>query len=173
MTEQESVVEQTLRSAVITDLYLKSQISVVVHVLEADGYVLYMYQLQISEIFLCLIILHRSILATVLNAVFLALMQAGISMYDMLVASTVGYVKGKVVLDMNQTEIAAGGAYIPLVVKARTEEVVFMQLDSTLSFELLEEAMLHGVKGCKQIRVFQESVMKRYMQSQKERQGKK
>lgn len=100
-------------------------------------------------------------------------MQAGISMYDMLVASTVGYVKGKVVLDMNQTEIAAGGAYIPLVVKARTEEVVFMQLDSTLSFELLEEAMLQGVKGCKQIRVFQESVMKRYMQSQKERQGKK
>ena len=151
VTEQESVVEQTLRSAVITDLYLKSQISVVVHVLEADG----------------------SILATILNAVFLALMQAGISMYDMLVASTVGYVKGKVVLDMNQTEIAAGGAYIPLVVKARTEEVVFMQLDSTLSFELLEEAMLHGVKGCKQIRVFQESVMKRYMQSQKERQGKK
>lgn len=173
MTEQESVVEQTLRSAVITDLYLKSQISVVVHVLEADGYVLHMYQLQISEFFLCLIILHRSILATILNAVFLALMQAGISMYDMLVASTVGYVKGKVVLDMNQTEIAAGGAYIPLVVKARTEEVVFMQLDSTLSFELLEEAMLHGVKGCKQIRVFQESVMKRYMQSQKERQGKK
>lgn len=107
---------------------------------------------------------YRSIISTILNAVFLALMQAGISMYDMLVACTVGYVRGKLVLDMNQTEITAGGAFIPLVVKARTDEIVFIQLDSTLSFELLEEAMTYGVKGCKQIRTYQESVMKRYMQ---------
>lgn len=94
-------------------------------------------------------------------------------MYDMLAASTVGYVRGKLVVDMNQTEIAAGGAYIPMVVKARTEEIVFIQLDSTLSFELLEEAMIQGVKGCKQIRTFQELVIKRYMQEQKDRQIKK
>lgn len=55
VTEQESVVEQTLRSAIITDLYLKSQISVVVHVLEADGYVLYMHQLHYSK----MVLLHN------------------------------------------------------------------------------------------------------------------
>jgi exosome complex component RRP41 len=149
--EQESVVEQTIRSAVISDLYLKSQISIVVHVLEADG----------------------SILSTILNAVFLAMMQGGIAMYDMLTACTVGYIRGKLVLDMNQTEIAAGGAFFPIVVKAKTDEIVFIQLDSTLSFELLEEAMTQGVKGCKQIRNYQEGVMKQFMQAQKDRQSKK
>lgn len=145
------MVEQTIRSAIITDLYLKSQISVVVHVLEADG----------------------SILSTILNAVFLALMQAGIAMYDMLTSCTVGYVRGKLVLDMNQTEIAAGGAYLPIVVKAKTDEIVFIQLDSTLTFELLEEAMTQGIRGCKQIRNYQEGVMKQFMQAQKDRHSKK
>lgn len=94
-------------------------------------------------------------------------------MYDMLTSCTVGYVRGKLVLDMNQTEIAAGGAYLPIVVKAKTDEIVFIQLDSTLTFELLEEAMTQGIKGCKQIRNYQEGVMKQFMQAQKDRQSKK
>lgn len=37
MAEQESIVEEALRSVIITDNYLRSQITIVVHVMEADG----------------------------------------------------------------------------------------------------------------------------------------
>lgn len=98
-----------------------------------------------------------------MNAVFLAVMQAGISMYDVLTACTVGYVKGTLCLDLNQAEIGSGGAFLPVVVKAKTEEIVFMQLDSTLSFDLLEEALAKSIEGCRQIRAYLENTIKRHM----------
>lgn len=91
-------------------------------------------------------------------------------MYDMLAACTVGYVRGTLCLDLNQTEISAGGAFMPVVVKARSEEIVFIQLDSTLSFDLLEESMLKSVEGCRCIRLYLEGCIKKYMQNQQAQQ---
>jgi ribonuclease PH len=109
---------------------------------------------------------HRSVLATILNAIFLALMQSGISMYDLLAACTVGYVKNDLCVDLTQAEIGAGGAYLPIVVKARTEEIIFMQLDSNLSFEALQATMEKAVDGCRAIRQYLEITVKKYMLAQ-------
>ena len=97
----------------------------------------------------------------IVNALCLALMDAGIAMFDMMAACTVGFVKNEFCLDLSQMEQNAGGAYIPMVIKARSEEIIFMQLDSRLSLDKLEEAMLKGVQGCKQMKKYLEGAIRK------------
>jgi exosome complex component RRP41 len=98
----------------------------------------------------------------------LALMQAGISMSDMVVACTVGYVKSDLCLDLSQLELSADGAYIPIAIKARSEEVIHMQLDSRLSIDLLSAALEKSIFGCRYIKIYIENAIKEYMTSQLE-----
>ena len=105
--------------------------------------------------------MHRSVICCIVNALCLALMDAGIAMFDMMSACTVGFVKNGFCVDLSQLEQNAGGAYIPMVIKARTEEIIFMQLDSRLSLDNLEDAMLKGVQGCKQVKQYLESAIRK------------
>jgi exosome complex component RRP41 len=104
--------------------------------------------------------MRRSVFCTIVNAVSLALMDAGVAMYDMISACSVGLVKNSFCLDVTQLEQNAGGAYIPIVTKARSSEILFMQLDSRLSLDKLAEAMEVGMEGCKQIKEYLESAIK-------------
>ena len=57
-----------------------------------------------------LILLIRSLLCCIVNAISLALMEAGISMSDMMVACSVGIVRGPdLCLDLSQLESSSGG----------------------------------------------------------------
>lgn len=102
-------------------------------------------------------------LCLALNTVFLALLNAGISMSDMLAACSVGYVNNHLCVDLNYLEIALGGAFMPVVVKARTEEIVFFQLDSRLSIEYLQEAMDKSIEACRKVRLYLENAIKKDM----------
>lgn len=139
--EVESILRQTFEGAVILDLYAKSEINVTIHVLESDG----------------------SIICTMINAITLALMDAGISMTDMVTASSVGQVRGKYCVDVNQVEQNSGGAYIPLAIKPRNEEVIFLQLNSRLSANNLREAMEVAIEGCRKIKMYMDGALKSYM----------
>lgn len=99
----------------------------------------------------------------------LALMHAGISMTDMVTACTVGYVRNDLCVDLSQIELGTGGAYMPVVMKARSEEVVFMQLDSRLSVDLLQQALEKSVEGCRFMKTYLEAAMKTHMASQLEK----
>ncbi len=96
-------------------------------------------------------------------------MSAGISMSDMIAACTVGLIRGHMSLDLTHTEIIDGGAYMPVVIKARSEEIVFVQLDSRLSFDLMKHALESCMEGCKLVRMYLETEMKNYMEQQLER----
>jgi exosome complex component RRP41 len=139
--ELESIVRQTFENVVMLDLYPRSEINAVVHVLEADG----------------------SLICTVMNAVCLALMDAGIMTTDMVTACSAGVVKQSVCQDLNQVEQNAGGAYLPVAVKSRSQEVVYMQLDSRLSVDRLEEAMAAAVDGCAKLRTVMQEHMRATM----------
>ncbi len=89
-------------------------------------------------------------------------------MYDLLLATTVGVVGKQICCDLTQAEIAHGGAYLPIVIKARSEQVVFMQLDSTLSIDLLEETLEKGIQGCRAIRSYLENAMKTCLVEQRQ-----
>ncbi len=123
------------------ELYPRSEISIVVHVLESDG----------------------SQICCVLNAVCLALMEAGVAMSDMIVACSAGFVQKEMCVDLTLVEQNAGGAYLPVVMKARSEEVIYMQLDSRLSLDHLEEAMQKSMMGCRKVKSYVENAIRRRM----------
>jgi ribonuclease PH len=62
-----------------------------------------------------------------------------------------------------QTEQNSGGAYLPVAIKSRSEEIVYLHLDSRLSVERLEEAMAAAIDGCKKIRTIMQDAMKAHM----------
>ena len=65
---------------------------------------------------------------------------------------------------MNQIEQNSGGAYIPMAVKAQSEEVVFLQLDSRLSMDSLGAAMEVALEGCRRLKTYITASMKRCME---------
>lgn len=139
--ELENIVQQTMRGVVMLDQYPRSEIIIVVHVLETDG----------------------SIICTILNAVCMACMDAGIMMSDMVVSCSAGLVRQDMCIDLSQLEQQAGGAYLPMVMKAKSEEIIWLQMDSRLSVDNLEAAMNVGVDGCRMLREYMDSSMRAYL----------
>lgn len=93
-------------------------------------------------------------------------MNAGISMSDMLTACTVGTLhrnSDNVVLDLTQLEIVNGASYVPIVMKARSEEIVFIQLDNCMTIPMLQEAMTQCSIACKCIKSYLDTAIKIYM----------
>ena len=50
---------------------------------------------------------------------------------------------------------------MPIVIKARSDEIVFMQLDSRLSLDHLRQAMDPGVEGCKLVKDYIEAAIRK------------
>jgi exosome complex component RRP41 len=124
--ELETIVINTFEAVVMLETYPKSQIDITVDILESDG----------------------SLLCTVINGVTLALMDAGIAMADMVCSCSVGSINQQLILDLNQTEQNTASFFLPLAIKARTKEIIFMQMDSRLSVANLEAALTTGLQGC-------------------------
>eukprot|EP01038_Epipyxis_sp_PR26KG_P014564 gene14564-19553_t len=127
--EVEAVIRQIAEEIIILDLYPKSEITIVIHVLESDG----------------------SVICAIMNAVSLALMHAGIAMSDMIAACSAGFVKHNLYIDLNNAEQSAGGAYLPVVIKVNTEEIIYIQQESRLSIDQFESAMKKSIAGCKKV----------------------
>jgi exosome complex component RRP41 len=111
------------------ELYPRSEVNIIVHVLETDG----------------------SILCTIFNAISMACMDAGILMTDMVVSCSSGLIKQQICQDLTYVE-QANGAFIPIAIKARSQEVLHMQLDSRLTISNLESVMDSAINGCKKIK---------------------
>eukprot|EP01040_Poterioochromonas_malhamensis_P009553 gene9553-10371_t len=150
--EMEHNITEVLESIVMLDLYPKSEIQLTVHILENDG----------------------SVFCTVVNAIYLALMTAGISMYDSFIACSVGYLyhNSQIITDLNQLEIFGNEntIYLPLVMKGKSEEVIFMECNHRCQLNLVEELLQQAIVGCRSMRSYFETAIKEYMLSQLENQ---
>eukprot|EP01041_Mallomonas_annulata_P006416 gene6416-12971_t len=142
--ETESIIKQTLEGVVMLELYPRSEIVITVHILESDG----------------------SLICAVLNASCLALMDAGIAMSDMITSCSAGIVLQTVSQDLTQVEQSSGGAYLPIAIKARSEEVLFVQLDSRISVDSLQEVLDMAIDGCRKVRGLLETAIKVHMTEQ-------
>ena len=123
------------------ELYKKSQIIVSIQILENDG----------------------SILPSIINACCLALMDAGLSMNDMIVSCSVGHVRDELVQDCNLREQNSGEAYMVVCMKGRSEEIIHLTLDSRLSADKLEEALEVAKDACKKLRTLMENRVKSHI----------
>lgn len=113
-------IQRIFEHAILTDQFPRSQIEIYVEVLQQDG----------------------SPVSTAVNAVTLALIDAGIPLRDLVVACTVGAIDNKTVLaDLNnaESEKAAGAAQLVMAVYSRTGDLCLCECESKLpvaSFEL-------------------------------------
>eukprot|EP00741_Cyanophora_paradoxa_P024650 tig00022080_g23800.t1 len=122
-------IRETLQSAIMGHLLPRSQISVFLQVLQADG----------------------GTRSACVNAASLALMDAGVPMRDFLCAVAAGYVDGTPILDMNYIEEGAGGPNFPVAVLPRSGRLVSAQMDNKVPADVFEKVLALAVEGCKQV----------------------
>jgi len=127
--ETASALRETLLSVIITERYPRSEIKIFVHVLEADG----------------------GARAAGFNASILALIDAGVAMYNVMSSCTASIINDETVVDLNQMEINAGGPELTMSAMCSTKKVIFVGLDSkfdSASFRRLYET---GLRGCMEV----------------------
>ncbi|ORM39774.1 Exosome complex component RRP41 -like protein [Babesia sp. Xinjiang] len=134
------VVRSTIERVILSQLYEDAAINVFVNVLEADG----------------------GVLATVINAVFIALIDAGIAMRDLVVACTAVMLNNELLLDPNQLELNAGIVELTLAVAVSTEEVLYIELSSKYSIKSVEEIIQFGIKGSASFSDVAKAALRRY-----------
>lgn len=123
------VIKQTFEAAILTHLYPRSQISIYVQVLKDGG----------------------GAAAAAINAVSLALINAGIPMKEMVCACSVGYAEGTPLVDLSAAERGQGGPTMYVAVYPKAQSVVAMQMENKLPLEHLEEVLELAKEGCVKI----------------------
>lgn len=106
-----------------------------------------------------------------INAVTLALINAGIPMKDFICSCAAGYIEGTPILgknyhvitgssmysgkliftDLNYMEDSAGGPDLPLAVLPQSGKITMLQMDSKLPIDMFEKVMRLAVDGCNAI----------------------
>eukprot|EP00758_Cryptobia_borreli_P011153 Tbor_TRINITY_DN5630_c4_g7::TRINITY_DN5630_c4_g7_i1::g.8414::m.8414/K11600/RRP41, EXOSC4, SKI6; exosome complex component RRP41 len=126
--ELSKCIERIVRSVIITSMYPSSNIQIYVEVLHQEG----------GEKAACI------------NAVFMALNDASIAMSDTVVGITAGIIDNKVLLDCSQRELRSECPHLTIAVRAHTprDSIVYMEMDSRVSEEVLESMVVSGASGC-------------------------
>lgn len=94
-------------------------------------------------------------------AAALALADAGIPMKDLVAAVSVGYVNGRLVLDLTKDEEDEDDAVdIPVAVLPRKQDFSLLQLDGLISKDHIIEVLQLGINGCQQIYDIQKKALK-------------
>jgi len=137
------VIRQTFEEAIMTSLYPRSQIDLFIEVIQADG----------------------GTRCAAINAVTLALIDAGIPMKDFVVSAAAGYISGTPILDLNYVEDAAGGPDLPVAILPKSGKLTMCQMDSKLPIDMFEKVLLLAIEGCNMLyKVMCEEVRNRTME---------
>ncbi|KAL4234845.1 Exosome complex component RRP41 [Mactra antiquata] len=121
--------QQTFDAAILTSLYPRSQIDIFVEVLQSDG---------------------GNYCASV-NAATLALIDAGIPLKDYVCACSASFVNDKPIMDISYLEESSGGAELIVATLPKSEQIVFLEMNSRLHEDNLSHVLDMAVKGCKDI----------------------
>lgn len=143
--EMEILIAKTLSSNLHTHLFPHSSITVSLHVLSQDG----------------------SLLAALLNATTLALIDAGIPMTDYIAACTAGststYAAGDdsadPLLDLN-TQEEQELPYLTVATLGDSDRIAVLSCESRVQVSRLEGMLVVGVDGCKQVKQFLDQIIR-------------
>lgn len=121
--------EGIFKEAILIDQYPKSQIEIFVEILQQDG----------------------SPVSAAINAITLALVNAGIPMRDLVSSCTLGVMDNKTILvDLNNSEAenGAGAAQICLATYPRTGRITLCEVESKVPVGAFQEALKLGIASC-------------------------
>lgn len=136
--ELSKVMRLALEPALFLEEFPKATIDVYVYVLQADG----------------------STRVTGLNAISLALADAGIPMRDLVVACSVGKIDGTLVLDLSGKEDNNCEADVAFAMLPSKKEVTLLQMDGLLNEEELKELLKMAQKACESIYELQKKALR-------------
>ncbi|TYJ54425.1 hypothetical protein B9479_004935 [Cryptococcus floricola] len=133
-----AAIRQTFEPVILTHLYPRSEISIHVQVLAADG----------------------GILPTAINATTLALIDAGISLLDYVTSISIGLHLLQPLLDLSQPEESD----LPALVIASlpsSGKITLAQMETRLHVDRFEEMVTLGVEACGVLKEEMEAVVKK------------
>lgn len=119
------LIQETVESALILSLYPRSQIDISVEVLQTDG----------GEV------------AAAINAVGLALVDAGCPMLDFVCACTVSMIDNTPLLDVNYTEQGANGPILLVAGLPKSRKIITVHLERKTEIKNLENLLETGLDG--------------------------
>ena len=85
------------------------------------------------------------------NASTLALIDAGIPMRDYVCACSASFVNDTPIVDISYLEESSGGAELIVATLPKSEQIVFLEMNSRLHEDNLSSVLDLAVKGCKDI----------------------
>ena len=125
-------IQKIFQEAIVMELFPRSQIEIFVEILQQDG----------------------SPVSAAINAVSLALINAGIPVKDIVSSSTLGLMDNKSVLvDLTHAEAenGAGSAQICLATYSRTGRICMCEVESKVPMQSFEEACRLGIASCGEV----------------------
>ncbi|RKP23212.1 exosome complex exonuclease RRP41 [Syncephalis pseudoplumigaleata] len=144
LLESGLAIKQTFESAIQTTLYPRSQIDIYIQLLQDDG----------------------GALQATINAVTLALIDAGVPMLDYVCACTGGNVDGQALLDLNHVEEASAETPdLTVAILPRSGKVTLLQMTSRVHADQFEQMMSLAMDGCRQIHTIMDDAVRASMQS--------
>ena len=126
-TERAALIRRTFESVVQLHLYPRSEICIAVQVLQT----------------------HGGELCVAINAVTLALVNAGIPLNSFLCACSAGLVDSTPLVDLNYVESTSGSPELIVAAQPETDEIVTSQLESKIPLEHLDSVLQLALAGCK------------------------
>jgi exosome complex component RRP41 len=149
--EISKVIKEAFGGCIKKDLFPRSTIDVYIEVLNADG------STRVASI----------------NAVSLALVDAGIFLYDLVAAVSVGKIHDQLIVDLTGDEDQNSEADMPIAMMPSLNKILLLQMDGTLTVEEFSNLMKMGIQAIKKIYEIQketirsslESVLKMYGQT--------
>lgn len=145
ISEMQTTISNAFTSTIFTNLYPHSSITITLHVLSSDG----------------------SLLATLINATTLALIDAGIPLRDYLCACTAGSTssyssndeKADPLLDLNGTE-EQELPFLTVATLGHSERVSVLVMETRVQATRLEGMLAVGVDGCGQVRSLLDNIVR-------------
>ncbi|CDR95175.1 Exosome complex component SKI6 [Babesia bigemina] len=130
----------TFERVVVSHFYKNSVIHIFVNVLENDG----------------------GVKATVINAVLVALVHAGIAMRDLIVACTAAMLNRQLLIDPNQLELNASVMELTLAASVSKEEIMYLDLKSKHAIKSVDGIIIKTIEASKQFSILAKAKLKNY-----------
>lgn len=127
--ERASWIQKIFESTILMDQFPRSQIEIFVEIHQQDG----------------------AAVSAAINAVTLALINAGIPLRDVVSSCTLGMMDNKTVLvDLNRAEAenGAGSAQVCLATYSRSGKICFCEVESKIPLDSFQQACKLGVASC-------------------------
>merc|ERR1712183_956293 len=121
--------KQTFQASIQTTLYKRSQIDICIQVLQSDG----------------------SDYAVSVNASTLALIDAGITMKDYIIACSASLAKGHSIVDLSHVEESVGCAMISAAVLPKLGRIVYTELSGKLHEDEMGQILEAVEAGCQDV----------------------